>query len=141
VVAYRVGDLQHRSRSSGLVTAHNVLEHDIARRLLFCSEDGSADYGGVLVVGEVLCNRLSNCRGRSASVCIVLAYRAGEASLEETGTSVEDYGERLASWHWQRGGVEVDDTDGCFRHAGRMCVCEEKEEEYKERRKEEAQSV
>lgn len=79
--------------------------------------------------------------GESAWVCIVLAYRAGETGLEETGTSVEDYGERLASWHWQRGGVEVDDTDGCFRHAGRMCVCEEKEEEYKERRKEEAQSV
>jgi hypothetical protein len=93
------------------------------------------------VVGEVLCNRLSNCRGRSASVCIVLAYRAGETGLEETGTSVEDYGGRLASWHWRRGGVEVDDTDGCFRHVRGMCVCEEKEEEDKERRKEEVQLV
>ena len=74
--------------------------------------------------------------GESAWVCIVLAYRAGETGLEETGTSVEDYGGRLASWHWRRGGV-VDDTDGYFRHVGRMCVCEEVEEEGKERRKEE----
>jgi hypothetical protein len=70
-----------------------------------------------------------------------LAYRAGETSLEETGTAIEDYGGRLASWHWRRGGVEVDDTDGCFCHIGRVCDCEEKEEEDKERRKEEVQSV
>ena len=62
MVAYRVGDLQHRSRGGGLVTTHDILEHDIARRLLFCSEDGSADYGGVLVVGEVLGDCLSNVR-------------------------------------------------------------------------------
>jgi hypothetical protein len=44
MVAYRVGDLQHRSRGGGLVTAHDIFEHNIARRLLFCPEDGSADY-------------------------------------------------------------------------------------------------
>jgi hypothetical protein len=58
LVAYRVSDLQHRSRSRSLVAAHDILEHNIAGRLLFCSQDGSADYGGVLVVGEVL-GRLS----------------------------------------------------------------------------------
>jgi hypothetical protein len=58
MVAYRVSDLQHRSRGRSLVAAHDILEHNIARRLLFCSQDGSADYGGVLVVGEVL-GRLS----------------------------------------------------------------------------------
>lgn len=72
---------------------------------------------------------------------MVLAYRAGETGLEETGTSVQDYGGMLASWHWRRGGVEVDDTDGCFRHDGRervcVCVCEGEESEDKERRKEE----
>jgi hypothetical protein len=74
--------------------------------------------------------------------CRVLAYRASETSLEETGTSVEDYGGRLASWHWRRGGVEVDDTDGCFRHVGRVCLCEgEDEEADKERRTEEVQSI
>jgi hypothetical protein len=39
--------------------------------------------------------------GESAWVGRVLAYRAGETGLEETGTSVEDYGGRLASWHWR----------------------------------------
>jgi hypothetical protein len=69
-----------------------------------------------------------------------LAYRAGETGLEETGTSVEDYGGRLASWHWRRGGVD-NDTDGCFRHVGSVCLCKEEEEEYKERRKGEDRSV
>jgi hypothetical protein len=78
--------------------------------------------------------------GESAWVCIVLAYRAGETGLEETGTSVEDYGGRLASWHWRRGGV-VDNTDGYFRHVECVSVFEEKEEEDKERRKEEVQSI
>jgi hypothetical protein len=62
--------------------------------------------------------------GESAWIGRVLAYRAGETGLEETGTSVEDYGGRLASWHWRRDGVDVDCTDGRFRHVEGEFVCE-----------------
>jgi hypothetical protein len=54
---------------------------------------------------------------------LLKAYRAGETSLEETGTSVEDYGGELASWHWRLGGD--DGTDGCFCHD--VCVCRREE--------------
>lgn len=48
---------------------------------------------------------------------MLLAYRAGETSLEETGTSVEDYGGRLARWHCIGLGYV---TDRRFRHGGRV---------------------
>jgi hypothetical protein len=53
-LAYGIGDLQHGSGSGSLVAAHDVLELDIQTSLLFGTEDGAADDGGVLLFGEVL---------------------------------------------------------------------------------------
>ena len=71
------------------------------------------------MVGEVLGDCLSDVRVQVVYVLLLCSYRAGETSLEETGTSVEDYGGELASWHWRLGGD--DGTDGRFCHG--VCVC------------------
>lgn len=68
-VLHGIADLKHRSGGGGLVTAHDVLDHQVAVRLLLGPEDWPTDDGRVLVLGEVL---------------------RGISDLEETGTAVED---------------------------------------------------
>jgi len=68
-VLHGVADLEHSSSGGGLVTAHDILDDNIAIGLLLGTQDRSADDGRVLMLGEVL---------------------RGISDLEETGTSVED---------------------------------------------------
>jgi hypothetical protein len=68
-VLHGVADLKHGASGGGLVTAHDVLDDNVAVGLLLRSQDRSADDGRVLVLGEIL---------RSIS------------DLEEAGTAVED---------------------------------------------------
>jgi hypothetical protein len=68
-VLHGVADLEHCSRSGSFVTAHDILDDNIAIGLLLGTKDRSAYDGGVLMLGEVL---------------------RGISDLEETGASVED---------------------------------------------------
>lgn len=68
-VLHGVADLEHGSGGGGLVTAHDILDNEIAIGLLLRTQDRPADDGGVLMLGEVL---------------------RGISDLEETGTSIED---------------------------------------------------
>lgn len=68
-VLHGVADLKHCSSGGGLVTAHDILDDNIAIGLLLGTQDWSADDGRVLMLGKVL---------------------RGISDLEETGTSVED---------------------------------------------------
>lgn len=51
--AYRIADLEHGPRGSSLISAHNVLHHDIPS-LFFRPQYRPPHYGGELVFGEVL---------------------------------------------------------------------------------------
>lgn len=52
-MTYRVGDLQHRSGSSSFISAHDILDDNVAG-LLLRSQYGPPHYRGELVLGEVL---------------------------------------------------------------------------------------
>jgi hypothetical protein len=68
-VLHGVADLEHCPRGGSFVTAHDILDDNIAIGLLLGTKDRPAYDGGVLMLGEVL---------------------RGISDLEETGTSVED---------------------------------------------------
>jgi hypothetical protein len=50
---YRVADLEHRSGGSGFISAHDILDDNIAS-LFLRSQDGPPHYRRELVLGEVL---------------------------------------------------------------------------------------
>lgn len=67
-VLHWIADLQHGAGRRRFVAAHNVLDHHIRAAFLFGTEDWSANDGGVLEFGEVLC---------------------GIADFEEAGAAIE----------------------------------------------------
>ena len=81
---YRIADLKHRSRSGSLIAAHDVFHNNVAR-LLFCSENGSAHYGGELDFGEVLRSLVPASHHTRNET-----HLTGIANLEETGTAIEN---------------------------------------------------
>jgi hypothetical protein len=87
---YGVCNLKHGARCCCLVSAHDVLELNVAGITLFGTEDRSANDGRVLVFREVL---LKRCQ-RLGSPCYCelkgKAYLACIADFQETGTAVED---------------------------------------------------
>jgi hypothetical protein len=88
-VFHWIGDLEHGARDGGFVAAHDVFEFDAFEGLFFGAEDGAADNGGILVVGEILYMffSMANC----VNVWYGMPYSASISSFEEAGPSIEDY--------------------------------------------------
>ena len=87
---YGVCDLKHRARCCCLVSAHDVLELNVAGIALFGTEDRSANDGRVLVFREVLLKRCQRLESPCYCGLEERAYLACIADLQETGTAVED---------------------------------------------------
>lgn len=89
---YRISNLKHRSGGSGFITAHDILDHDVAS-LFLRPEYGPPHYRGELVFWEVLSGREIEVRKDISRAKVIerkSKYLCSISNLEETSSSVED---------------------------------------------------
>lgn len=89
---YRISNLKHRSGSSGFITAHDILDHNVAS-LFFRPEYGPPHYRGELMLWEVLSRRAIEVRKDIFQAEVIerkSIYLRSISDLEETSSSVED---------------------------------------------------